>query len=132
MLGADKDAAEKGMEDALKLELKLAEFALPREKRRNKTALYNPMPLKYVQDMYPEIPLVKYINDITLYEPANVDEDEIVNVAVPDFVTKSGTATLTISSSSTFAGSYNVMSLMYFTSGISGYISWTYFRGIGL
>ena len=88
MLGADKDAAEKEMEDALKLELKLAEFALPREKRRNKTALYNPMPLKYVQDMYPEIPLVKYINDITLYEPANVDEDEIVNVAVPDFVTK--------------------------------------------
>ena len=64
MLGADKDAAEKEMEDALKLELKLAEFALPREKRRNKTALYNPMPLKYVQDMYPEIPLVKYINDI--------------------------------------------------------------------
>jgi len=88
MLGADKDAAEKELEDALRLELKLAEFALPREKRRNKTALYNPMPLKYVQEMYPEIPLVKYINDITLYEPANVDEDEIVNVAVPDFVTK--------------------------------------------
>ena len=88
MLGAEEKRAEEEMEDALKLELKLAEFALPREKRRNKTALYNPMKLSEVQKLYPEIPLVDYINGITLYEPANVDEDEVVNVAVPDFITK--------------------------------------------
>ena len=88
MMGADRDQAEKEMEEALRLELQLAEFALPREQRRNKTALYNPMTLKEVQKFYPELPLVDYINGITLYEPANVDEDEVVNVAVPSFVTK--------------------------------------------
>merc|ERR550517_666091 len=70
------------MKEALMLELKLVEFALPREKRRNKTALHNPMKLSEVQKMYPEIPLVYYINGIPLYEPANVDEDEVGNVAV--------------------------------------------------
>ena len=86
LLGADEEAAKKEMEDALRFELDLVKFNLPREERRNKTALYNPMPLTEVQKMYPEIPLVNYINGITLYEPSNVVEDEIVNVAVPSFV----------------------------------------------
>ena len=58
------------------------ELALPKEERRNKTALYNPMPLRAVQEMYPELPLVEYVNGITLYEPANVDEDEVDNVTI--------------------------------------------------
>ena len=88
MLGADEELAKKEMEEALKLELKLAEFALPREKRRNKTALYNPMPLPEIQKMYPELPLFDYINGITLYEEGFVTKDEVLNVAVPEFVTK--------------------------------------------
>ena len=62
--------------------LQLVELALPKEERRNKTALYNPMPLRAVQEMYPELPLVEYVNGITLYEPANVDEDEVDNSAI--------------------------------------------------
>ena len=62
--------------------LQLVELALPKEERRNKTALYNPMPLRAVQEMYPELPLVEYVNGITLYEPANVDEDEVDNVTI--------------------------------------------------
>ena len=62
--------------------LQLVELALPKEARRNKTALYNPMPLRAVQEMYPELPLVEYVNGITLYEPANVDEDEVDNVTI--------------------------------------------------
>merc|ERR1719189_121985 len=82
LLGAEEEAARTEMEAALRL----VELALPKEARRNKTALYNPMPLRAVQEMYPELPLVEYVNGITLYEPANVDEDEIVNVAVLDYV----------------------------------------------
>ena len=69
--------------------LQLVELALPKEERRNKTALYNPMPLRAVQEMYPELPLVEYVNGITLYEPANVDEDEVDNVTTyfPTFST---------------------------------------------
>ena len=88
LLGADKERAKEEMKEALMLELKLSEFSLPREKRRNKTALYNPMTLAEVQKMYPEVPLVSYINAVTDYEPANVAEDEVVNVAVPAFITK--------------------------------------------
>ena len=88
LLGADRERAKEEMKEALMLELKLSEFSLPREKRRNKTALYNPMTLAEVQKMYPEVPLVSSINAVIDYEPANVAEDEVVNVAVPAFITK--------------------------------------------
>ena len=88
MLGAEEELAKKEMEDALKLELKLAEFALSREDRRNETALYHPMPLSDIQSLYPEIPLLDYINGINIYEEGFVTEDEVINVPVPDYVTK--------------------------------------------
>ena len=88
LLGAERERAELEMKEALRLELKLAEFSLPREKRRNKTALDNPMSLAEVQKMYPEVPFVSYINNKTGYDPANVTEDEVVNVAVPVFITQ--------------------------------------------
>ena len=88
LLGAEPERVELEMKESLLLELRLAEFSLPREERRNKTALYNPMSLAEVQEMYPELPLVSYINNITGYEPANVDEDEVVDVTVPAFITK--------------------------------------------
>ena len=87
-LGADENVAKEEMKEALEFELKLAEISLPREKRRNKTALYNPMTLKEVQQLYPEIPLIAYTNDILGGgEELKVDENEVVNVAVPKFIT---------------------------------------------
>ena len=86
LLGAERPRAEKEMKEALQLELQLVQFALPREERRNKTALYNPTTLAELQKEYPELPLVKYINAVTGYKPADVTEEEIVNVAVPAFI----------------------------------------------
>ena len=86
LLGADRPRAEEEMKEALMLELQLAELALPREKRRNQTALYNPTTLAELQKDYPEVPVVKYINAVTGYPPADVKEDEIINVAVPAFI----------------------------------------------
>jgi len=86
-LGADEEVARVEMKAALELELKLAEMSLPREERRNKTALYNPMTIKKVQELYPEIPLLQYIKDILGSEDVTVDEDEVVNVAVPKYLT---------------------------------------------
>jgi len=86
-LGADEEAAKVEMKEALELELKLAEMSLPREERRNKTALYNPMTIKEVQELYPEVPLLKYINDILGSGEVTIDEDEVVNVAVPKYLT---------------------------------------------
>ena len=88
LLGADREKAREELKEALMLELKLVEFALPREERRNTTALHNPMALSEVQKMYPEFPMVSYINDLIDYEPSNIDSTEIVNVAVPAFISQ--------------------------------------------
>ena len=88
LLGADKEKAREEMKEALMLELKLVEFALPREERRNTTALHNPMALSEVQKMYPEFPMVSYINDLIDYEPSKIDSNEIVNVDVPAFISQ--------------------------------------------
>eukprot|EP00092_Neocalanus_flemingeri_P076808 GFUD01095301.1.p1 GENE.GFUD01095301.1~~GFUD01095301.1.p1 ORF type:complete len:774 (+),score=162.06 GFUD01095301.1:198-2519(+) len=86
-MGADQKVAEVEMKEALELELKLAEMSLPREERRNKTALYNPMTIGEVQELYPEIPLLQYINDILGSADVTVEKDEVVNVAVPKYIT---------------------------------------------
>ena len=87
LLGAERPRAEQEMKEALMLELKLAELALPREERRNKTALYNPTRLGDLQKTYPEVPLVKFLNAVTWLPPADeITEEEIVNVAVPAFI----------------------------------------------
>jgi len=86
-LGAEQQVAEYQMKKALELELKLAEISLPREERRNKTALYNPMTIKEASEFYPSLPWVEYINVILDPErKVNVDENEIVNVAVPQYL----------------------------------------------
>ncbi|KAJ8668512.1 hypothetical protein QAD02_010175 [Eretmocerus hayati] len=85
ILGADRDRAEKEMLDSLHFEMKLANISLPIEKRRNATALYNPMTIKELQDKYKSIPWLEYFN--TLLEPsARVTEDEIVIINVPGYI----------------------------------------------
>jgi len=86
-MGAKEEVAKVEMKEALELELKLAEMSLPREERRNKTALYNPMTLKKVQELIPEIPLIQYVNDILGSADVTVNENEVVNVAVPKYIT---------------------------------------------
>lgn len=63
---------------------------MPNEKRRNATALYNPMTLKEVQNKYPYVPWVDYINTL-LPTGLAVDENEIIVVSVPTFFESLGT-----------------------------------------
>jgi len=86
-LGAEEGIAKEEMRKALELELKLAEMSLPREERRNKTALYNPMTLTEANQLYPDIPLVNYLNNILGSNDVVHDEAEIVNVKVPKYIT---------------------------------------------
>eukprot|EP00091_Calanus_sinicus_P012007 TRINITY_DN2709_c0_g1_i2.p1 TRINITY_DN2709_c0_g1~~TRINITY_DN2709_c0_g1_i2.p1 ORF type:complete len:440 (-),score=137.37 TRINITY_DN2709_c0_g1_i2:278-1564(-) len=86
-MGAEEEVAKVEMKEALELELKLAEMSLPREERRNKTALYNPMTLTEVQQLYPEIPLVEYVNKIQGSDTVVHEEAEVVNVNVPNYIT---------------------------------------------
>ena len=83
LLGADRDAAEHEMGAALTLELKLAEFALPKEERRNKSGLYHPLSLAEVEKIFPEVSLAEYITAIT---GVHLGQQELLNVAVPGYL----------------------------------------------
>jgi len=83
-LGADENDAKEEMKEALQVELQLAEMSLPAEEKINKTAFYNPMALGEVQKLYPEFPWIKHISESL---GVTVDENEVVNVPVPKYIT---------------------------------------------
>ena len=83
--GAEKKKAGKEMKAALELEIKLTNFSLPAEEKRNRSATFNPMPLSEVQKLFPEVPLVQYVKAIV---GVDVTGEEVVNVQSPAFITK--------------------------------------------
>merc|ERR1711936_81333 len=96
-LGANREVALIEMKDALDLELKIAKLTLPREEMRNKTALYNTMTIKEASALYPKLPWVAYINAVlSLDRTVSVDENEVVNVAVPKYVEEFGKLIATV------------------------------------
>lgn len=85
ILGANRDRAQRELKESLEFEMKLANISLPQEKRRNATNLYNPMTVKTLQEKYPSIPWLTYIN--TLLAPhVIIGEDEMAIVNVPKYI----------------------------------------------
>ncbi|CAG4955091.1 unnamed protein product [Colias eurytheme] len=84
LLGADRARAELELKDSLQFEIKLANISLPLEKRRNATSLYNPMTIAQLQEKYPKIPWLSYVNRL-LAPHIEVGLDEIVIVDVPKY-----------------------------------------------
>uniref|UniRef100_A0ABD2WDE5 Neprilysin-2 n=1 Tax=Trichogramma kaykai TaxID=54128 RepID=A0ABD2WDE5_9HYME len=80
------NVAKKELMESLQFEMKLANISLPKEQRRNATALYNLMSLSEMTRRFPTVPWKEYFN--TLLAPQRIGEDEVVNVNVPDFVSK--------------------------------------------
>ena len=85
--GAKEENAIQEMRKVLELEMNLADMSLSREERRNKTALYNPMTIYKANQLYPEIPLVKFINNILGSRDVVHYGSDIVNVKVPRYMT---------------------------------------------
>jgi len=86
-LGALRETAEKELKDSLEFELKLAEMSIPREERRNKTALTNQMTMQKVRELY-DYDWVNHFNVMFNNKDVVITPDEIVNVKVPIFMTK--------------------------------------------
>ncbi|XP_003739567.2 neprilysin-2 [Galendromus occidentalis] len=80
-----KDGAEarKELEEALQFETTLANYSIPREERRNISALYNKMTLRDLKKLAPSIEWDTYFNKL-LVDP--ISDNEQINVAVPKFV----------------------------------------------
>ncbi|KAK9304003.1 hypothetical protein QLX08_004498 [Tetragonisca angustula] len=85
ILGANKTDAKDELRESLEFEMKLANISLPNEKRRNATLLYNPMTVRELSKTYSSVPWKEYFN--TLLAPsAQVDEEEVVIVSVPNYI----------------------------------------------
>ena len=98
MLGAEEAQAKEEMKEALFLERELADFSLTKEKRRNITALYNPMTITEIQKLYPEISFLTFINGVHGFKPDNaIEEDEVLNVATPEYIASAGKHLETVS-----------------------------------
>ncbi|VVD05133.1 neprilysin-2 [Leptidea sinapis] len=85
LLGADRARAEVELKDSLQFEMKLANISLPLEKRRNATSLYNPMTIAELQNKFPKIPWLQYVNRL-LAPHVQVSLDEITIVNVPKYL----------------------------------------------
>lgn len=57
---------------------------MPNEERRNFTALYNPYTVRELQQMYPYVQWVDYINAI-LPAPLSIDENEIIVIGAQSY-----------------------------------------------
>ncbi|XP_063696900.1 neprilysin-2 isoform X1 [Culicoides brevitarsis] len=85
LFGADRNRAEKELKQSVEFEMSLANISLANEKRRNATALYNPMTLKEVQEKYNYVDWVQYINVLLEAIDIKVDDTEVIIVSVPSF-----------------------------------------------
>lgn len=72
LYGAERDRAEIELKESPQFEMDLANISLPNEKRRNSSALYNPMTVAQLQTKYPYVQWVEYINAL-LPEGLSVD-----------------------------------------------------------
>ncbi|XP_076028904.1 M13 family metallopeptidase neprilysin 2 isoform X2 [Oratosquilla oratoria] len=84
LLGADKARAEKELRDSLEFEIKLANYSLPKEERRNATKLYNKMSISELQKLAPQIPWMEYIRTV-MPEEIKITNEEPVVVNVPEY-----------------------------------------------
>ena len=64
MFGADPVRAANELKESLEFEVKLAKASLPREERRNATALYHPMSLDELSTLVPIVNWTTCINSI--------------------------------------------------------------------
>ncbi|XP_031634008.1 neprilysin-2-like isoform X2 [Contarinia nasturtii] len=85
--GADRGLAERELKESLEFEMKLANISLPSEERRNYTALYNPHTLRELQQKYPYVQWIEYINAL-LPPELSVEENEIIVILVPSYFEK--------------------------------------------
>lgn len=85
LFGADKTKAKKELLESLEFEMKLANISWPTEKRRNSNDLYNLRTVKQLQEAYPYVDWLDYINAL-LPKGLVIDETEIINVSVLSFM----------------------------------------------
>ena len=85
VMGVDRNTAEKDMEEAIRFEISLAEIAAPREERRDKTKLYNPVRLGNFESLenHPKN-WTKFVDDVIMSQ--NISDNDIVINKSPNYI----------------------------------------------
>jgi len=89
LLGANRTRAKEELTESLQFEMKIANSSLPKEQRRNASALYNKMTIYELTQLVPNIPWLTYINKI-LQPFDSVTQREQVVVNVPKYLVDLG------------------------------------------
>ncbi|CAG0902422.1 unnamed protein product [Cyprideis torosa] len=86
-LGAERDEAEKELKDSLDFEINLSRILVSEEKRRNISQLYNKMAVRDMEQRWPSVPWLQYMNQI--FRPhIRINNSEPILVATPSFFDK--------------------------------------------
>ena len=86
LLGADPARAATELKASLDFEIKLANASLPRELRRNATALYHPMTLAELDNTVPLLNWTHYVNKLLTEDVLQVDSTERIVVNTPGYL----------------------------------------------
>ena len=86
LLGADPARAATELKASLDFEIKLANASLPRELRRNATALYHPMTLSELSNSIPLLNWTHYVNKLLTEDVLQVDANERIVVNTPGYL----------------------------------------------
>ena len=86
LLGADPARAATELKASLDFEIKLANASLPRELRRNATALYHPMTLTELSNSIPLLNWTHYVNKLLTEDVLQVDSNERIVVNTPGYL----------------------------------------------
>lgn len=88
IFGAERKFAEYELEVMIRFRGELAKITIPPEERRNETALYNPMTIRELQEMYPSIKWLEFINNVLAFTDRGMTISDSVVINVPQYISE--------------------------------------------
>ncbi|RZC41734.1 membrane metallo-endopeptidase-like 1, partial [Asbolus verrucosus] len=82
--GADADRARSQMRDVINLDIAITRITVPSESRRNSSLEDNPMTIRELEQKFPYVPWLEYIN-VMLHPTKIMTYDDTVIVTVPQY-----------------------------------------------
>lgn len=88
IFGAERKFAEYELEVMIRFRGELAKITLPPEERRNETALYNPMTIRELQEKYPSIKWLEFVNNVLAFTDRGMTINDSVVISVPQYISE--------------------------------------------
>lgn len=88
IFGAERKFAEYELEVMIRFRGELAKITLPPEERRNESALYNPMTIRELQEKYPSIKWLEFVNNVLAFTDRGMTINDSVVISVPQYISE--------------------------------------------